>query len=214
MLSIVVDLHRLRQSLRIAAVALSRHVAAFGAEKRRDTHRTVNQAVIQGHFLATKTTRRGSLPVVILVHQVVPGPERHKPGIVRGSWNRDRPRTADVGVTQLVRQQLEFVCGKTVVVPQDLVVGGPAGSLRRTEERSAAEHQQTLQWHLKAVPSVSALKSECHAGTELMRLYGCQTMLQGDNDKDLVPQPEHGRAEPLPEFLRGYRGKSQTQKDA
>lgn len=33
MLSIVVDLHRLRQSLRIAPVALSRHVAAFGAEK-------------------------------------------------------------------------------------------------------------------------------------------------------------------------------------
>lgn len=160
MLSIVVDLHRLRQSLRIAPVALSRHVAAFGAEKRRDTHRAVNQAVIQGRFPATKTTRCSSLPVMILVHQMVPGPERHQPGVVGRSWNRDRPRTADVGVTQLVRQQLELVCGKTVVVPQDLVVGGPAGSLRRTEERSAVEQQQKPRGHLKVVLSASALKSE------------------------------------------------------
>ena len=127
------------------------------------------QYIIQVLYLATKTTRHSALPVMILVHKMVPGPKRYQPGIVGRSGNGDRSRTPDIRVTQLIRQQLQFVCGKTVVVPQDLVVGGPAGSLWRREEQSAGEQQQQERSYLKAVPSISALKSTCQTGTELMR---------------------------------------------
>ena len=69
-------------------------------------------------------------PVVFFVHQMVAGAEGHQVGVV--GWRRDGDwaGTAHVGVAQLVGEQLELVSGKTIVVPQYMVVGGPTGALR------------------------------------------------------------------------------------
>jgi len=146
-------------------------MAAFSTvETQTHTQRTVNnwprQHLTPGRSLAPQAARRSSLPVVILVHKMVPGPKGYQPGVVRRSRNRDRPRTPHVRVTQLVGQQLEFVCGETVVVPQDLVVGGPAGSLRRTDEQSAGQHRQNQSWYLTVAPPAGARNGcDCKSAT-------------------------------------------------
>jgi len=68
-------------------------------------------------------------PVVLLVHQVVAGAEGHQVGVVGRRRDGDGARAADVGVAQLVGEELELVAGEAVVVPQDVVVGRPARSL-------------------------------------------------------------------------------------
>lgn len=68
---------------------------------------------------------------MLLVHQMVPGSERHQVSIVR--WCRDRhgPGTAHVGVAELVGQQLQFIRSEAVVIPQNVIVRRTAGSLQR-----------------------------------------------------------------------------------
>lgn len=69
-------------------------------------------------------------PVVIFVHQVVACSESHQPGVVRRRRDGDGASAADVCVAQLVGEELQLISGETVVVPQDVVVGGTTGSLR------------------------------------------------------------------------------------
>lgn len=66
---------------------------------------------------------------MFFVNQVVAGAEGHQVGVV--SWRRDGDGAcaADVGVAQLVGEELELVAGETVVVPQNVVVGRPARTL-------------------------------------------------------------------------------------
>ena len=66
---------------------------------------------------------------MLLVDQVVAGAEGHQVGVVGRRWDGDGPRAADVGVAQLVGEELELVGGETVVVPQDVVVGRPTRTL-------------------------------------------------------------------------------------
>jgi len=72
---------------------------------------------------------------VVFVHQVVAGSEGHQPGVVGRRRDGDGARAADVGVAQLVGEELQLVGGETVVVPQDVVVGRTTGSLRRDVTR-------------------------------------------------------------------------------
>lgn len=51
-------------------------------------------------------------------------------GVVGRRWDGDGACAADVGVAQLVGEELELVAGEAVVVPQDVVVGRPAGALQ------------------------------------------------------------------------------------
>lgn len=67
---------------------------------------------------------------MIFVHQVVAGSEGHQPGVVGRCGDGDRARAADIGVAQLVGEELQFVGSEAVVIPQDMVVGRTAGSLR------------------------------------------------------------------------------------
>lgn len=68
-------------------------------------------------------------PVMFFIHQVVPGPEGHQVSVV--CWCRDGhgARAAHVGVTQLVGEDLQLVRGEAVVVPEHVIVGGPARPL-------------------------------------------------------------------------------------
>jgi len=66
---------------------------------------------------------------MLLVHQMVAGTEGHQVGVVGWRGDGDRAGAAHVGVAQLVGEQLELVGGETIVVPQHVVVGGPAGAL-------------------------------------------------------------------------------------
>ena len=72
-----------------------------------------------------------SSPVVLLVYQVVACAESHQVGVVGRCWDGDRAGAAHVGVAQLVGEHLQLVRGEMVVVPQHVVVGGPAGALQR-----------------------------------------------------------------------------------
>ena len=67
--------------------------------------------------------------IVVFLDEVIAGAERHQVGVVGRRGDGDAPRAADVRVTQLVGQTLELVRLETVVVPQDVVVGGAAGTL-------------------------------------------------------------------------------------
>ena len=67
---------------------------------------------------------------MLFVHQVVAGAEGHQVGVVGRCRDGDGARAADVGVAQLVGEELQFVGSETVVIPQDVIVGGTTGSLR------------------------------------------------------------------------------------
>jgi len=71
-----------------------------------------------------------SLPaVVLLLHQVVPGPEGHQVGVVGRGGDGDGPGAPDVGVAQLVGQLLQLVSIEMIIVPENVVVAGSGGSL-------------------------------------------------------------------------------------
>lgn len=63
-----------------------------------------------------------SLPVMLLVHKMVSGSECHQVSIVGWCGDRNGSCAAHIGVTELVRQQLEFICGEAIVIPQDVIV--------------------------------------------------------------------------------------------
>ena len=67
---------------------------------------------------------------MVFVHQVVACAEGHQPGVVGGRGDGHGAGAAHVGVAQLVGEQLQLVRREAVVVPQDVVVGGPARALR------------------------------------------------------------------------------------
>lgn len=50
-------------------------------------------------------------------------------GVVGRRRDGDGARAADVGVAQLVGEELELVTTETVVIPQNMVVGRPACTL-------------------------------------------------------------------------------------
>ena len=58
-----------------------------------------------------------------------PGPLGHEVGVVGGGWVGDSPGTPAVEVTEVVGQHLQLVSRELTVVPEDLVVAGPAGPL-------------------------------------------------------------------------------------
>ncbi len=70
-------------------------------------------------------------PVMLFIHQMVSGTESHESGVVRRRWDGDGAGAAHVCVAQLVGEDLQLVSRKAIVVPQDVVVWGPAGALRR-----------------------------------------------------------------------------------
>ena len=66
---------------------------------------------------------------MFFVHQVVTGAEGHQVGVVGWRGDGDRAGAADVGVAQLVGEQLKLVSREAVVVPQDVVMGWSARTL-------------------------------------------------------------------------------------
>ena len=71
----------------------------------------------------------GRLHVVLLVDDVVPGPDGHQVGVVGGGGDGDTPGASGVGVAQLVSQLLELISAEAVVVPETAVVARPRGAL-------------------------------------------------------------------------------------
>lgn len=82
----------------------------------------VPTVTLPGHMAALSA-------VMFFVHQMVAGTEGHQVGVVGGRRDGDGAGAAHVGVAQLVCEQLELVSGETIVVPQNMVVGGPTGAL-------------------------------------------------------------------------------------
>lgn len=81
--------------------------------------------------------------VMLLVHQVVSGPESHQAGIVGRCWDRDRTCASYISVAQLVCQDLELICCETVVIPKDIIMGWSAGAL---DACMAAQVEVKLKW--------------------------------------------------------------------
>ena len=71
----------------------------------------------------------GIVQVVLLVDDVVPGPDGHQVGVVGGGGDGDGARAPHVGVAQLVGQLLKLVSVEVVVIPEDVIVAGPGGAL-------------------------------------------------------------------------------------
>ena len=67
---------------------------------------------------------------MVLLHQMVPRPERYQMGIVSRGWDTDRASAAHVGMTELVGELLQLIGIKVVVIPQHVVVAGSAGALK------------------------------------------------------------------------------------
>lgn len=82
---------------------------------------------------------------MIFVHQVVACSESHESGVVRRRWDGDGAGAADVRVAQLVGQELQLISSETVVIPEDVVMGGTTGSLRTEDTPSAPRLLFTLQ---------------------------------------------------------------------
>lgn len=120
------DLNGLGQGLVVASVALPRRVAALGTEAA--AWEKVNGVGVTAGFQRARLRSTG-LPVVLFVHQVVAGAESHQMGVV--SWCRDGDRAcaAHVRVAQLVGEDLQLIRREVVVVPEHMVMRGPAGSL-------------------------------------------------------------------------------------
>jgi len=68
-------------------------------------------------------------PVVLLLNEVVSGPECNEMCIVRRRWDGHAACTPDICVAQLVRQHLKVVGSKMIVIPQHVIVRWPTGTL-------------------------------------------------------------------------------------
>lgn len=66
---------------------------------------------------------------MLFVDQVVASAEGYKVSIVGRCWDGHGACAADVGVAQLVSEELEIVSGETVVIPQYVVVRRTTGTL-------------------------------------------------------------------------------------
>jgi len=75
---------------------------------------------------------------VLLVHQVVACAEGHQAGVVGGRGDGHGARAADVRVTQLVGEDLQLVRREAIVVPEDVVVRGPTGALKKHNTRTVS----------------------------------------------------------------------------
>ncbi len=82
-------------------------------------------------------------PVMLFIHQMVSGTESHESGVVRRRWDGDGACAAHVCVAQLVGEDLQLVSRKAIVVPQDVVVWGSAGALRRGPQNVTHNHRHT-----------------------------------------------------------------------
>lgn len=82
----------------------------------------VSAVALSGYMAALAT-------VVLLVHQVVPRSECHQPSIVSWGWDGDRAGAAHIGMAQLVGEDLQLICSEPVVIPEHVVMGGPARTL-------------------------------------------------------------------------------------
>jgi len=69
------------------------------------------------------------ITVMFLLHQMVPGPEGHQVSVVGRGWDGHGSGAPDVGVAQLVCEDLQLVSVEAVVIPKDVVVAGPGGAL-------------------------------------------------------------------------------------
>lgn len=67
--------------------------------------------------------------IVLFIHQMVPGSEGHQVCIVGRGRDGHGARAANVGVAQLVREDLQLVRREAIVVPQHVVVRRSACSL-------------------------------------------------------------------------------------
>lgn len=79
---------------------------------------------------------------MLLVDQVVASAKGHQVRVVGGGRDGDGARAANVGVAQLVGEQLKLIGREAVVVPQHVIMGRTAGALlgaapreRTTQER-------------------------------------------------------------------------------
>ncbi len=66
---------------------------------------------------------------MVLVDEMIPGPEGYQVSVVGRRGDADTPGASDVGVTQLVRQSLDVVRYEGVVIPQDVIMRGSGGAL-------------------------------------------------------------------------------------
>ena len=67
--------------------------------------------------------------VMLLLDQMVPGPEGHQVGVVSRRRDGHGPRAPHISMAQLVRQLLQLIRIKAVVVPEDVIVGRPRRTL-------------------------------------------------------------------------------------
>lgn len=123
------DLNGLGQGLVVASVALPRRVAALSAEPAASEEKEGLEEVRSTARFQRARLQAARLPVVLFVHQVVAGAERHQVGVVGWCWDGDRACAAHVRVAQLVGEDLQFIRREVVVVPEHMVMRGPAGSL-------------------------------------------------------------------------------------
>lgn len=65
---------------------------------------------------------RFRLPVMFFVHKMVSCSECYQVSIIRWCRYRNRSCTAHICVAELVSQQLKFICSKTVIIPQNMIV--------------------------------------------------------------------------------------------
>lgn len=84
--------------------------------------------------------------------------ESHEPGVVRRRWDGHGAGTAHIRVAQLVREDLQLVSREAIVVPQDVVVWGPAGALRPGQQEIKT-HSQAQPWTF--APSLCAYLNTC-----------------------------------------------------
>ena len=91
-------------------------------------------------------------PVVLLVHQVVAGAEGDQTCVVGRRGDGHGARAADVRVAQLVGEDLEVVGGEAVVVPEDVVVRGPTGTLETAATALQHPHGDNRHRHAEHPP--------------------------------------------------------------
>lgn len=119
-------------------------------------------------------------PIVLFIHQVVPGPEGHQVSIVCWRRNGHGARAAHVGVTQLVGENLQLIGRETIVIPKHVIVGRPACSLKadqRVREVNMQERSPELtckgccREKLCFHPTVESFTEDTVGGRSVARRY-------------------------------------------
>ena len=108
---------------------------------------------------------------MVLVYEVVPGPECHQVSVVSGCRYADTTSAPDVSVAQLVCQGLDVIRGEVIVVPQHVIMRRSRSSWKGTKKIASTVNSSFKRLFTSIQPCAQICKIAEHTRTKIIEIW-------------------------------------------